>query len=469
MTKNFAQQHGSHQLVSALAFMTDPSPDIQKEILQLYQSMDTTVLNILYNEIPNMSEAKNDLTTWAEIGSDFEESFVISARSVAGNLITLTYSATDMKTIDGVTKSPFVVDDDVMVYDPTTGFEAVGKIRSKDETVNPHTVTVEPINATEAFIASAVVGATVLAAGHSVGEASVAGKGVVRDIRTYSNTIGFTRADFTITDKAKFDPSYFKWTGADGRVSQYYIDGMERLNAVRFLKNMGLQMWVGRESDLPMTGADGVVYTNEGTNGYIPQIRATGNILPYSPTPSIDDMYAIADIGRDEGVNNMYKVKAGSDYMNQIEQSIVRTFPNGMIEYKKDESKAIDLRVGKFYLGAWEFEFMNFDLFNHTKMLGNRALEYRGLAVYCPTGERVDALTGESVPCMRLAYKTPMNSGGNDGRVAGVGKPFFKVWETGGAAPSNRDGDHVKRTHYIGHIRPEVRGTQQFVLHRKAL
>lgn len=464
-TKNFAQTHLSHELVSNLSIMTDP--DYQDTILQLYKSMDTGVLDLIYNQIPNMREAKNDLTTWAEVGSDFEESFVISARSVAGSLITLTYSTTDMKTIGGVTKSPFVEGDDVIVYDPTTGFEAMGKIRTKTEGIPLHTVVVEPMNGTENFIAAAVVGATVLAGGHSVSEASIAGKGVVRDIRTYSNTIGFTRADFTITDKAKFDPSWFNFEGKDGQVTRYYADGMERLNAVRFLKNLGLQMMIGRESNLDMVGADGVVYKNEGTKGYITQIRETGNILPYSPTPTLDDLYAIADIGRDSGVDNMYKAKCGSDYMNYIEQSILRQFPNGAIEYMKDNSKALDLRVGKFFLGAWEFEFMNYDMFNHKELLGNRSLNYRGLALFCPTGERVDALTGESMPAMMMSYKTPVGS--KNGRIAGVGKPFFKMWETGGAANSNQDGDHVKRTHYIGHIRPEVRGTQQFILHQKAL
>lgn len=462
MTKGLGTTHLSGEQISALTLMTDP--DFLPKIMQLYGSMDSSVLNLLLNFFPNMRLAKNDKVTWADVGSDFEENFVISAAVVVGNQVTLTYSASDMQTINGVTMSPFVVGDDVAVYDPTTGFEAVGKIRLKNEAANPHIIVVENLNTGENFTTYATVGATVIAAGHSVSEASIAGKGIIRDIRSYENTMGFTRGDFTITDAAKFDVSYFDWKGADGRTTKYYTDGMERLNAMRFLKNIALQIMIGRQSNLDMVGADGVVYKVRGTKGFVPQIRENGFNLPYSPLPTVDDLYAISNIGRDRGVRNMYKAEAGSDYMNYIQQSVVRAFPNGGIEYKEKEDKALDLRVGKFYLGDFEFQFQGNDIFNHKEMLGNRAFGYRGLAIYAPTGGRVDALTGEMIENMSLSYKTPVGEG-NEGRIAGVGKPFYAMWSTGGAANSNKDGDRVKRTHYIGHVRPEIRGAEQFVLH----
>lgn len=323
--------------------------------------------------------------------------------------------------------------------------KAMGVIRAKNDTVFPHTITVEPLNASYNILTSAVPNAYVIMTGtvHSEGSGMPKGRTPFED--TYENNLQIFKDTFEVTRTEAQQMTWLDYENANGETkARYYYKG-EFETAERFMAQTMLGLFLNDRNDnilVDEANDDKELWT---TRGYIPTIRQFGQSLTYTIGVSLvlfDDMIKLLNQQSGSKENLMlYGINFGTD----IENVLVDFFKQGSMENVNftEGGKKVNLEFKTMTKSGYKFMFDAFDLLNHPTITASPNFSYPDMCLVIPTDSRKDLETSNMERSFQIRH-FDLRDAGQKGAMDG-GK--YACYELGGMKGLSAIDE--KKVHYL--------------------
>lgn len=364
---------------------------------------------------------------------------------------------------DSGTKSPIRVGETVRLA--SNGVE--GKVLSVNKaTPDAHTMTVRPLKSDVAFAsagsANLLVGEVIkLGSNTEAGEASTNIDPQMPIDERINNTTTEIRDDWTATDRAEMEVIYYDYTDDGGfgsaginrgKQGAYTYRGLVEANK-RFLNNVDLKLLFGGVQTNTGLNAGTV-----GTKGMVPEIVSRGTAVTYS--------LGSMDLAKIHAITAQMDVQ-GNPVMNdwlmdifqrqEFDDTLFAQYPAGAFVWGQgsmSEEASVGYGFQNFRIDGYMLRLKKQNMFNTEVLYGKTpdVDQYRNFGIIAPNG--FVANRGKKIPNVSVMYQEPVGGGTISNGV--------KIWEYGGAAPTNLTATMQHTVSMIKYPGMRVAGINQF-------
>lgn len=403
---------------------------------------------------------------------------VVTPAVNAGDSTVIALSAGDMKTIvgdDGVTrrfsrprKGEKVIFGDRKVY----------KIIAKDQTTNPHRITLEPVSATTATLAGITVSSKGVIIAPTGAEATGQPKAVENLYGKYQNRFTIVKETALTSGTAMTTTSPLK--AINGQPNYWYIKDIEEATVRHEMQKSKIllidQLGDGNVQEYSPDFDDN--FPDRGTEGFIQAATTAGKVLEYDNLDAynIDEFDEVAAYYRQMMIaSNNVMVWQGHEIGSRIENVLVdfladksfqsyvsNNFMKGALQSFSDEGySADDMFVSLGFRGVRKnsinFFFSYLNELNDIEGLGAIS-NYAQWQFFMPFGATRDAKSKKALPYIGYEYR---------GQEAGGYSREDEVWKTGGAGPIQKtDEFDVQRSFFRSEIALHVANPDLIVVNK---
>ncbi len=244
---------------------------------------------------------------------------------------------------------------------------------------------------------------------------------------------------YETTDKQLNNKTYPIVDPRNGQTINFWYEIGTRDTEESFMLKEALGLFLVPKADASAVAYDPISGTNKSlttTDGYLRVLDAT------APHKQYDDNISLAfynDLCRLRNRLNQTKdcqLWHGMEYGNLISDLITKVGVNGSIVYDREDLK---MNFKRLELPNGNFDHKNLRILNHPKYTNIPGRPYPWLFIIKPTDKTQDAKTGIPMDAFTIMYKQ-QHGGGARGH--------YKVWMTGGLAPTPTSSQRVRRIDY---------------------
>jgi len=391
-------------------------PDVLKKLVEKYPGSYGRNMMQFYDSMGFSMEANNVTFEWWE--TDFIQSELeVEATGygpAAGPGLGLTVTLAAASHDASGTRSPMQQDDTLLIK---SGVDIIPvRIRAVNKTVNnAHTFTIYPQEDGDTIPAIAG-GDKLFLASRQRAEGVGQPEGKTPVLTKYDNDLEIIDASYRITGtemKVKIWPQV--QTAGDGGIKYPSGASVPAGGNYIFVKGADESYWNYEDAKdnalLHHKRTDNFFNmgdTARSTNGLIPEIIAGGNTWSWSPgnisIQWIDQL--TKQIKRKFGAKN-YHCWLGIDLYQELQNFFATAFTNGGINYASflsREDVALAYKFRSFKKTEIQFNFKEYEKWNHPKTFGNTNYRFSEMGLFIPTDTVMDPKTNVTTPGMCLRY-----------------------------------------------------------------
>jgi len=355
---------------------------------------------------------------------------ITTASTGAGTNVVLTLHAdsmynTSVTTGGNARQASYPVEGDVIeLYDRTQA-----QIITKNVTVNPHRITIRPLDSTVDLAGKITVDDSYGIPYNLHGEGSGLPKGRAPRVFKYSNTFGIVKHAFGSTGNALVDAVYFEIQGQPGTEGQSTYAHIKAEEIKRFEQSCsGLLLFGQSANNLTSTdNQQGLDTPIDSTEGFVDFAFSYGSQDSYTVGAySLDDFDSIGNLLRDERATTSRDIMLfdGPDIALETENLFVQTMNNDLSPfvdrlvpgvstwsgYQQSLSNSPSMATLSFNYKAIEkngfvFHLTRIDEFADIRVLGGPDYEYRQTRIAVPIGWNRDLISGNQRPTIGYEYR----------------------------------------------------------------
>ncbi len=342
--------------------------------------------------------------------------------------------------------------------------EVTGQITDIDTTTpTAPVVTVTPNLSTD-DIGALPAGTELIIISDAFSEGSGQPESVTRGVFFYDNDTQIIKETFTATGSEMTNQKWFdKYQNGKGFYA-YYIKGQEDTEYTMQLKIDGALLFqkrtdVGQIND-PVTGRD-----LRTTEGWVPYIRRTGNIVPHTTglfsVQKFNEMSKV--LNREFAAKNVCCL-FGFDLNTEVGDVLVDYFDDTNIEFAQKKmvasafggNEGLAAAVDFSYLvkSGFTYNFKTMEVFTHSKLYGATGYNMPNMGIVTPMGKKKDKLSKKDLPTFGCRYKK-----------LGPYERMMEVWNVSGAGPAQKVIADDLHNHYMRcHIGAHFMAGNQMIL-----
>lgn len=400
---------------------------------------------------------------------------IVTASTGVGGQIVVSVAPADMRTIvgdDGVTRrfSRPRQDETIQLADKKNY-----KIIAKNQTTNPHQLTIKPKDSTVNPATAVVVNAKAIILAPTYAEATAQPKALENTYGKYQNRFAIVKEQALASGTAKTTKSPLK--AINGQPNYWYVKDVEEATVRHEINKSKVLLHDTLGDNIQQYSVDfDDNFPDRGTEGFIQYATTAGQINEYDDLASYDleEFNEVAayykglmttsnDIlvwqgnaiaSRLEEV--LVEFLAGSSFVNYVSKDYMK---NAMKSFQDEGYSADDMFVSLGFRGIRknQYNFL-FGILNELNDIeGGGLLGYDYWQFFMPFGMTRDAKSKKSLPYIGYEYRGQDNGGYSREDI---------VWSTGAAAPANKDQFDVHRTSFLSEIALHMANGDLIVVNR---
>lgn len=296
--------------------------------------------------------------------------------------------------------------------------EVTGQIIAIDDTTVPTApvLTIRPNEVTD-DIGAVAAGQELIIISDAWAEGSDQPDGAVAGVIHYDNDVQIIKEKMTVTGTEMTNQKWItKMSDPNNKnIYAYHIKGQEDMEYRMQLKIDGAMLFQKRTTNTGMT--DPTVNRNIlTTEGCVPYIRRTGNILPY--TPSTFSVQKFNEVGKImdknhtkpnicwlNGINLQYEIEDTLvDYLKDTNVNFAMESLTNEV-YGGNRGLAVSVNFSAIKKGNYNMMLKKMPIFSHAKLYGASGYDHAGMGIVMPVGKKKDKKTMEDLPTFGMRYK----------------------------------------------------------------
>ncbi len=315
---------------------------------------------------------------------------------------------------------------------------ATGLVIAKSETnASAHTITVRPVNASQAVQSAAIAGDSFIVYSGAFEEGTSGfTKSIIPTTNKVTGQLQTFSEFFKVTSHEEANQTWIPFKGANGKTEYaYYVKG-EADTADRFRMQEVQGLFITPQSDAGLTDAAGNAVAT--TKALIPTLTDSANLVDYTTTPSMTTYDNIIKL-----LNNNYSAQGefmlceGLNFSLANKNFHVDFAKNGGVQYNtfgggdNGSKKALEIGFNSVSYCGLTFHIKRLSVLSHAGTTGATGFPYSDYFIVIPMGQGYDPKGKEMIDYFGIRYKQLGGKGVRD---------HYKVWETGGGSDAGTAG-----------------------------